>query len=62
MVPKIRPFPMNSNVFAHSAFFHEIGAEFVYQYAMPRAVPIVEAMAWLCLCDHYLRQRCQRAL
>ena len=29
---------------------------------LPRAVPIVEAMAWLCLCDHYLRQRCQRAL
>ena len=27
---------------------------------LPRAVPIVEAMAWLCLCDHYLRQRCQR--
>lgn len=29
---------------------------------LPRAVPIVEAMTWLCLCDHYLRQRCQRAL
>lgn len=29
---------------------------------LPRAVPIVEAMAWLCLCDHYLRQRCQQAL
>ena len=29
---------------------------------LPRAVPIVEAMAWLCLCDHYLRQRYQRAL
>lgn len=29
---------------------------------LPRTVPIVEAMAWLCLCDHYLRQRCQRAL
>ena len=29
---------------------------------LPRAVPIVEAMAWLCLCDRYLRQRCQRAL
>lgn len=29
---------------------------------LPRAVPIVEAMAWLCLCDHYLHQRCQRAL
>lgn len=27
---------------------------------LPRAVPIVEAMAWLCLCDHYLRQRSQR--
>lgn len=29
---------------------------------LPRAVPIVESMTWLCLCDHYLRQRCQRAL
>ena len=29
---------------------------------LPRAVPIVEAMAWLCLCDHYLRQRSHRAL
>lgn len=27
---------------------------------LPRAVPIVEAMAWLTICDHYLRQRCQR--
>lgn len=27
---------------------------------LPRAVPIVEAMAWLCLCDHYLRQCGQR--
>lgn len=27
---------------------------------LPRAVPIVEAMAWLTLCDHFLRQRCQR--
>jgi chorismate synthase len=28
---------------------------------LPRAVPIVEAMAWLVLCDHFLRQRIQRA-
>ncbi len=28
---------------------------------LPRAVPIVEAMVWLTLCDHYLRQRCQRS-
>lgn len=27
---------------------------------LPRAVPIVEAMVWLTLCDHYLRQRSQR--
>ncbi len=27
---------------------------------LPRAVPIVEAMAWMTICDHYLRQRCQR--
>lgn len=27
---------------------------------LPRAVPIVEAMAWLVLCDHLLRQRCCR--
>lgn len=27
---------------------------------LPRAVPIVEAMAWLVLCDHFLRQRAQR--
>ncbi len=27
---------------------------------LPRAVPVVEAMVWLTLCDHYLRQRCQR--
>ena len=27
---------------------------------LPRAVPIVEAMAWLTLCDHFLRQRCQQ--
>ncbi|MEG0024331.1 MAG: chorismate synthase [Akkermansia sp.] len=27
---------------------------------LPRAVPIVEAMTWLTLCDHFLRQRCQR--
>lgn len=26
---------------------------------LPRAVPIVEAMIWLTLCDHYLRQRGQ---
>ncbi len=26
---------------------------------LPRAVPVVEAMAWICLCDHYLRQRIQ---
>ena len=26
---------------------------------LPRAVPIVEAMASLVLCDHYLRQRAQ---
>ena len=26
---------------------------------LPRAVPIVEAMAALVLCDHYLRQRAQ---
>ncbi len=25
---------------------------------LPRAVPVVEAMAWLVLCDHLLRQRC----
>lgn len=24
---------------------------------LPRAVPIVEAMAWIVLCDHILRQR-----
>ena len=30
--------------------------------AQGRQVAIVEAMAWLCLCDHYLRQRCQQAL
>lgn len=29
---------------------------------LPRAVPIVEAMAWLTLCDHFLRQRCQRGI
>ena len=29
---------------------------------LPRAVPIVEAMAWLTLCDHFLRQRSQRGL
>jgi chorismate synthase len=28
---------------------------------IPRAVPIVEAMVWLVLCDHALRQRAQRA-
>lgn len=27
---------------------------------LPRAVPVVEAMAWLVLCDHMLRQRCCR--
>lgn len=27
---------------------------------LPRAVPIVEAMAWIVLCDHILRQRCCR--
>jgi len=26
---------------------------------LPRAVPMVEAMAWLVLCDHLLRQRAQ---
>jgi chorismate synthase len=26
---------------------------------LPRAVPMVEAMAWLVLCDHFLRQRAQ---
>jgi chorismate synthase len=26
---------------------------------LPRAVPIVEAMAWLVLADHWLRQRAQ---
>ena len=25
---------------------------------LPRAVPVVEAMAWLVLCDHLLKQRC----
>ena len=29
---------------------------------LPRAVPIVEAMVWLVLCDHALRQRAQDAL
>jgi chorismate synthase len=29
---------------------------------LPRAVPIVEAMVWLVLCDHVLRQRAQDAL
>jgi chorismate synthase len=29
---------------------------------IPRAVPIVEAMVWLVLCDHALRQRAQRAV
>ena len=29
---------------------------------LPRAVPIVEAMIWLVLCDHALRQRAQDAL
>ncbi len=29
---------------------------------LPRAVPVVEAMAWICLCDHYLRQRIQHHL
>ncbi len=29
---------------------------------LPRAVPIVEAMVWLVLCDHMLRQRSARAL
>jgi chorismate synthase len=24
---------------------------------LPRAVPVVEAMAWIVLCDHLLRQR-----
>lgn len=28
---------------------------------LPRAVPIVEAMTWLVLCDHALRQRAQQA-
>lgn len=28
---------------------------------LPRAVPIVEAMAWLTLCDHYLQQLAVRA-
>lgn len=27
---------------------------------LPRAVPVVEAMTWLVLCDHFLRQRAQR--
>lgn len=27
---------------------------------LPRAVPVVEAMAWLVICDHMLRQRCCR--
>ena len=26
---------------------------------LPRAVPVVDAMVWLVLCDHYLRQRAQ---
>jgi chorismate synthase len=29
---------------------------------LPRAVPIVEAMVWLVLCDHALRQRAQAAV
>lgn len=29
---------------------------------LPRAVPIVEAMTWLVLCDHFLRQRALDAL
>jgi chorismate synthase len=29
---------------------------------IPRAVPIVEAMVWLVLADHALRQRAQRAI
>lgn len=29
---------------------------------LPRAVPVVEAMAWLTLCDHLLRQKAVRAL
>jgi chorismate synthase len=28
---------------------------------LPRAVPMVEAMAALVLCDHFLRQRAQSA-
>ena len=28
---------------------------------LPRAVPIVESMVWLVLCDHALRQRAQKA-
>jgi chorismate synthase len=28
---------------------------------LPRAVPMVEAMAWLVLADHYLRQRAQNS-
>lgn len=27
---------------------------------LPRAVPVVEAMAWLVICDHLLQQRCCR--
>jgi chorismate synthase len=27
---------------------------------LPRAVPVVEAMAWIVLCDHVLRQRAVR--
>jgi len=29
---------------------------------LPRAVPMVEAMTWLILCDHFLRQRAQDCL